>query len=294
MSQLDLNTDPEGAHSKTGEKRPPFSARLLNRSFWLLYDNLFKGVVINFVLFMPMLAVFMLMLKFRLYADTLALLGVIFSLVMLWHLFAPAYIYYWIKVLRGDEQEETMRDLLLRGFRKFWLKGIIIGLINMTAVMAGVAAINFYKSLMHLGQIISVIGGIGIWIFLMFVMAQIFLLPILVLDEKKRIFTSYKKAFIMLLSVPFGAIFISLMFGYLTLVFYIGIHFLGAHVTPLVQLLGLFPLFLMPFITISWIIIVQVNAAVLVYEKHGVLPDISETWETRGLSNFFKPWETKK
>ncbi len=294
MSQLDLNTEPEGVHSQKGEKRPPFSARLLTRSFWLLYDNFFKGITLNFLLFVPLLLIFLMMLKFRLYADYASFFGVIALISILWHFITPAYMYYWIRVLKDDEQEETVFALVIRGMKEFGIKGIFIGIINLTAVVLGIAAINFYKSLMHLGQFIWIAGGIGIWLFLMFLMAQIFVLPILVLDDKKRIFVSYKKAFIMLLSVPFGSLFITLMFGYLTLVFYIGLHFLGAHVSTFVQLLGLFPLFFMPFITISWIMVVQVNAAVLVYEKHGVMPDLSEIWENRGISNFFKPWETKK
>ncbi len=49
----------------------------------------------------------------------------------------------------------------------------------------------------------------------------------------------------------------------------------------------------MPFLSFVFLIILQLNAAVLGYEKHNIYPSLKEYWEARTLGNIFKPWEQK-
>jgi len=125
-------------------------------------------------------------------------------------------------------------------------------------------------------------------------MAQIFILPIMVLDEKRRIFVSYKKAVIMLMSSPFSASLTGFLIGYLFLLLYpmLGITF-KAHIPLFPALAALFPIFLMPFITFTFVMLLQMNNTLLIYEKHGVYPPMKEAWEERNLGNIFRPWEHK-
>ena len=67
----------------------------------------------------------------------------------------------------------------------------------------------------------------------------------------------------------------------------------GANIPTLLALAALFPIFLMPFLSLVYIIIMQLNAAIMSYEKHNIYPPLKEFWEARTLSNIFKPWEQK-
>ena len=130
----------------------------------------------------------------------------------------------------------------------------------------------------------------------MFISMQVYVLPILVLDEKKRVFTSYKKSMIMMFSAPFSTFLTVVLFLWLALIFYPLLTSIlgGAKMTTPTALLTLFPVFLLPFITFTLVILMQLNAAFIIFEKHNVFEEkLDEVWEQRTISSLFKPWDAK-
>ncbi|MFP4466537.1 MAG: hypothetical protein ACLFP1_05755 [Candidatus Goldiibacteriota bacterium] len=262
--------------------------RALKRSFWVFYDNLFKGVFLNFILFGFLFGVFVLVfMKLKQYEMTAVYLNLI------WHIIAPAVMYYWILTLKNEDTDGFFA-VLLEGIKKYTPKSLMFFLLNGVFFVTAFISINFYKEMGDAGAWAYILGGIGLWLVLMFFLMQIYLLPIFIMDEKKRFFVTYKKALIMVLSAPFSSLMIFLVFLFFNLFGYVFLHFGGAHPSSMLALISLFPIFLMPFITYSFICAMQVNAVMLIYEKHNVMPDLSERWENKGPGNIFKPWEMKK
>lgn len=262
--------------------------RILLRSFWVLYDNLFKCMLLNLMLFLSSFGLFALfMMKLRNEYLTAA------SIALLWHIIGPAYMYYLSKIARTQEHGNMFVELW-RGIKLFALRGIAVFVINTAFIYIGIIAVNFYRTIQALQVVMLVLGGIGIWIILVFLLMQLYLLPIMVMDEKRRIFTSYKKALIMVMSAPFSTSTTGFFIGYFMLMLYpmMGFAF-GAHIPTLLALAALFPIFLMPFLSLVYIIIMQLNAAILSYEKHEIYPPLKDYWEARTLGNIFKPWEQK-
>jgi hypothetical protein len=259
--------------------------RAITRSFWVLYDNLFKGILMNVIIFFMCFIPFFFMWQAKLYVQTGLLIG------MLWYMLAPCVMYYYAKVIRDSERKGMWHELF-EGFKLFWWRGIAA--FAMVVVMAFLAyiAFVFYKS--HARNIFALIGGgISIWCAFSFLLMQIYMLPIMVLDEKRRVLASVKKSLIMFLSAPFSSIFLMLVIMYFDILFYpISLRIGGAHLGPIVYI-TMFPIFLMPFLSLVFIIIIQMNAAILIYEKHNIYPNLKETWEDRDLNNLFRPWEVK-
>jgi hypothetical protein len=263
--------------------------RLLKRSFWVFYDNLLKGIVLNFILFLITFAFVFFGIKFRLYLLLAA--GVMLS----WHIMAPAFIYYWSKLIATGEPEDGIVKTVIEGLRLFSLKGLLIFLLNGAFAAVAFMSFEFYKNMAQYGKWVYAIGGIGIWLAIVFLMMQVFLIPIMVLDEKRRVFVSYKKALIMLMSAPFTTMTTATLFAYLFMAFYPLIHIQGAHPPELLALATLFPIFLVPFVTFSAVMVTQTNFVILIYEKHKIMPSLNEMWEEdRGLKSLFRPWENKK
>jgi hypothetical protein len=215
------------------------------------------------------------------------------SLMLFWHIMAPACMYYLGKISRTQEHENMFIEIGT-GIKLFALRGIAVFIINTAFIGIGILAINFYRTMNGLKIPMLILGGVGVWIILVFLLMQIYLLPIMVLDEKRRIFISYKKALIMTMSSPFSTSTIGLLIGYFFLFGYVMLHVsFGAHPPFLLAMAMLFPIFLMPFLSLVYIIIMQLNAAIMSYEKHNIYPSLKEFWEARTLSNIFKPWEQK-
>ncbi len=260
--------------------------KVLKRTFWIFYDNLLKGILFNFFIFILVLVPALFAFKMKKYE-------LILFIVILWHIFIPAIMSYFIKIIKVEETKSFFSELL-NGLRHFTLKSIIILSINILFVIIALISIDFYKNMTQLKQISIILGGLGIWIFLIFILMQIYIMPIFVLDEKKRIFVSFKKALIMVMAAPFSSFFILITISYLLILFYpVFLIMFGNKISFFLAFFSLFPIFLLPFISFTFIILLQLNATFLIYEKHKIFPDLTEIWEEKSLSNIFKPWETK-
>lgn len=260
--------------------------RILTRAFWVLYDNLFKFILMNMVLFLLCLGCYVLF-AMKVINEYIAV-----SLVMLlWHVLAPAYMHYVAKISRTEDNGNMFVEIAA-GLKLFALRGIAICVLNFAFIYAAILAVNFYRTMGGMKVPMLILGGFGIWIILVFMLMQLYLMPIMVMDEKRRIFTSYKKALIMTLSAPFATSTTGFLIGYFMLLMYpmMGFAF-GAHIPTPIAMVALFPIFMMPFLSLIYIITVQVNAAILSYERHNIYPSLREFWEARTLGNIFKPWE---
>lgn len=260
--------------------------RNFKRTFWIFYDNLLKGIIINFSFFLILFSIFFISIKTKKYLEGAS------AIILLWYLLVPAIMYYFVKIIRVEETSGILREIF-SGIKLYSLKSVVILALNLAFVSIAFLAINFYKNLdgqfEGLGMIL---GGIGIWILLIFLLMQIYILPILVLDEKRRVLTSFKKALIMVMTNPFSTFFTFLTIIYLLILFYpIFIGIFGNKISFFLAFLALFPVFLMPFISFIFIILLQLNAAFLVYEKHNIFNNLNEIWEDRKLSNILRPWE---
>lgn len=260
--------------------------RNFKRTFWIFYDNLLKGIIINFSLFVILFTIFFIGIKTKKYLEGASVI------ILLWYLLVPAIMYYFVKIIRVEETSGIIREIF-SGIKLYSLKSVVILALNLSFVSIAFLAINFYKNLggqfEGLGMIL---GGIGIWILLIFLLMQIYILPILVLDEKRRVLTSFKKALIMVMTNPFSTLFTFLTIIYLLILFYpIFIGIFGNKISFFLAFLSLFPVFLMPFISFILIILLQLNATFLVYEKHNIFNNLNEIWEDRKLSNILRPWE---
>ncbi len=153
----------------------------------------------------------------------------------------------------------------------------------------------FYKNTEALGKIGLVLGGIVIWLAIVFMVMQLYVMPVLILDEKKRIFTSYKKAALMVMSAPFSSFLLTGFIAYLMLFLYPAFAlFFGKAMMPVfLALIALIPIFFLPFFTYNYILLLSINAAIISYEKYNVMEDMSKDWESKGWGNFFRPWESK-
>jgi hypothetical protein len=262
--------------------------RTLTRAFWVLYDNLFKSMLLNLMLFLSMFglfALFFMKLKNEIYTGV--------SMLFLWHVVAPAYMHYYAKLSRTQDNAGMWRELG-EGFKLFALRGLAVFALNTAVLFVIMTAVNFYRTIGEWKIPMLILGGVGIWVALVFMLMQIYLIPIMVMDEKRRVFTSYKKALLMVMSSPFATSTLGFLIGYFLLMLYpmMGFAF-GAHIPTLLALTALFPIFLMPFLSFIFIMILQINATVITYEKHNIYPALKEYWEGRTLNNIFKPWETK-
>jgi hypothetical protein len=262
--------------------------RILTRAFWVLYDNLFKCMLLNIILFLSSFGLFALFMM-KLHNEYLTA-G---SIMLLWHIAGPAYMHYMGKISRTIEHGNMFVEIG-EGLKLFALRGIAVFAINTVFIYVGIMAVNFYRTIQGQQVVMLILGGIGIWIILIFMFMQIYLLPVMVMDEKRRIFTSYKKALIMTMSAPFSTSTTGFFIGFLMLMLYpmMGFAF-GAHIPTPLALLALFPIFMMPFLSLIFIIIMQLNAAIMSYEKHNIYPLLKEFWEERKLGNIFRPWEHK-
>lgn len=262
--------------------------RVLKRTFWIFYDNFFKGVLINFLFFLLLLSVFIVFfVRFAKYELTFFLLSLI------WHGISPGIIYYLLKIATFKESKGFFKEIF-DGIKKYLLHCLAIFIINLSFFLIFFLAYNFYRQLHNLKILSLILTGISIWIAFVFLLMQIYLIPILVLDEKKRIFVSYKKALIMVLSAPFSSIFCLILISYFLLLLYPVLGIIYGSQIPLVSaIVSLFPIFLMPFLTFIVIMLLQINSTLLIYEKHNVMPDLKEEWENKNMSNFFRPWENK-
>jgi hypothetical protein len=260
--------------------------RAIARAFWVLYDNLFKGMLTNIILFALNLAVVIILWKRGLYVHIVVIAAV------LWHVLVPAIMYYWQKIIRGEEHGGMFAEVF-SGLKKFSLQGLAILVINGIAAAAIYVGMNFYRSHMD-NKALVIIGGLAIWIIFCLILTQIYTIPILVMDEKKRIFTSYKKSLIMFLAAPFSSIGLAAVIAFLLALFRLIIALVaGPHASGVFVYVSLFPVFLIPFLSIMYIILLQLNAAILLFEKHNIYPDLKPVWEERSWSNLFKPWEVK-
>ena len=100
----------------------------------------------------------------------------------------------------------------------------------------------------------------------------------------------------MMFSAPFSTFLTVVLFLWLALIFYPLLTGIlgGAKMTTPTALLTLFPVFLLPFITFTLVILMQLNASFIIFEKHNVFEEkLDEVWEQRTISSLFKPWDAK-
>jgi hypothetical protein len=226
------------------------------------------------------------MWKGKLYIPTILIIGI------LWHVVTPAVMHFWVKVIRTDDRKNMFVEMW-EGLKLFWLKGIALFLINIAAAYLVYIGMDFYKA--HASnKIFLVLGGIGVWLAFTFLLVQVYLIPIMVMDEKHRVLISYKKSLIMLLSAPFSSIGVLAIIAYLEIIIYPVVMLIGGpQANHILVYFTLFPIFLLPFLSIIYIILIQLNATILIYEKHNIMPDLKEIWEEKKWSNIFRPWEVK-
>ncbi|HDQ26553.1 MAG TPA: hypothetical protein ENN43_07405 [bacterium] len=264
--------------------------RAITRTFWLFYDNLFKGLLLNLMSFIVLFGLFALFfMKLQYYEATPV------TLMFVWHIIAPPLIGYWYKLLKEEENNGLFREIGA-GLIRYTPKALVFFAVNAGFFYLAYFATSFYRSMAAEAKLPALIlGGIGLWVLLVFIIMQLYLLPVFVLDEKKRVFTSYKKSAIMVMSAPFSSVIGVFIIGMLMLLGYPLLSLIfGSEMPQLMALLSLFPIFLMPFLSIMIIVILQLNMTVLIYEKHGVAEPLTEIWENKGLSNIFRPWDNKK
>jgi hypothetical protein len=192
------------------------------------------------------------------------------------------------------KEQKSVPAEIFEGIIRYFLQGMAFFVINLGFFFLFYLAYNFYRNLQTIKILSLILAGISIWIAIIFILMQLYLIPIMVLDEKKRIFTSYKKALIMVLSAPFSSVFCMILISYFLLLFYpvLGIIF-SSQIPVVAAVISLFPIFLMPFFTFVVIMLLQINSTVLIYEKHNIMPDLKEHWEQKNMSNFFRPWEDR-
>lgn len=262
--------------------------RILKRTFWQFYENLFKGVLINFLFFLLLFLVFVIFfIRLAKYEVTF------FILFFTWHIFSPGIIYYLTKIITFKEQKGMFKEIF-DGIIRYFLQGTVIFIINTVFFFLFFLVYDFYRKLQAFKIFSLILAGVSIWIAIIFLLMQIYLIPILVLDEKKRIFISYKKALIMVLSSPFSSVFCTIVISYFLLFFYplMGVIY-GSQIPVAFAIISLFPIFLMPFLTFIVTMLIQLNSTLLIYEKHNIMPDLREQWEQRNMSNFLRPWEQR-
>src|SRR5208283_3596111 len=121
--------------------------RALKRAFWVFYDNLFKGMLLNLILFVFFLVVFLTSYKTKINMYVSA--GI---MLFIWHIFAPAYMFYFVKLVKREENH-IFSDILT-GLKYFALKGAVIFAINLVVTIIIFQAVEFYKNIKGLGIII--------------------------------------------------------------------------------------------------------------------------------------------
>ena len=260
--------------------------RALTRTFWVFYDNLFKGIILNLLLFGLYFLAFFFLWKQKIYIPTILLIG------LLWHIFTPAVMHYWIKVIRNDDRKNMFLEIW-EGLKLFGLKGVGLFLINAAAAYMIYIGNDFYKA--HISnKIFLVLGGVLVWLAFTFLLMQIYLIPIMVLDEKRRVLISYKKALIMLLSAPLPSVGILAVMAWFEILLYPVVMWLGGpQANGILVYFTLFPVFMLPFLSLINVVLLQLNSTMLIYEKLNIMPDLKETWEDRKWSNLFRPWDMK-
>lgn len=260
--------------------------RAFTRTFWVFYDNFFKGLMLNILLFLIYFAVFFIMWKQKLYIPTILVIA------LMWHVTTPAVMHFWVKVIRNDDRKNMFVEMW-EGLKLFGLKGLVLFAINVAAAYLVYIGNDFYKA--HASnKLFLVLGGIAIWLAFTFLLIQIFLIPIMIMDEKRRVLVSYKKSLIMILSAPFSSIFTLITIAYFEILLYpVVMWILGPQANGILVYFTLFPIFLLPFLSLIYIMIMQLNATILIYEKHNIMPNLKEVWEDRSWSNLFRPWEVK-
>ncbi|MCE5299899.1 MAG: hypothetical protein LLG37_03370 [Spirochaetia bacterium] len=260
--------------------------RALTRAFWVLYDNLFKSILLNAIFFLSYLAIFLVFWQKKMYFVTIILF------IFIWHMLAPPIVSYFARMVTEGDRDKLFVDIG-RTFSKLWLKSLALFGINTGAAFLFYLAFVYYKQ--YSSNIFALIaGGIGLWMAATFLLMQFYLIPIFVMDEKARIFTSYKKSAIMLLSAPFSTIGLGMVVVYFTaLAWPLLLWLLGPHANTIAVYITMFPIFLFPFFTFAIIQLLQVNATVLMYEKYKILPDLRERWEGRTWAGLIRPWDGK-
>ncbi len=252
--------------------------RALKRAFWVFYDNLFKGMFLNFILFVFLLVVFLISYKIK--TNMYFSAGI---MLFIWHILSPAYMFYFVKLIKREESQ-IFRDVLT-GLKYYALKGAVIFTLNLIVTIIVFQAVEFYKNIKGFGIII---GGIGLWVILMFLLMQLYIIPIMVLDDKRRLFISYKKALLMIIGAPFSTITAVILIAYLNgFIYFFTFNIKG------VALVALLPIFGLPLLSYCFILFLQINCAMLIYEKHNIMPSLKEMWEQRDLISIFKPWDQR-
>jgi hypothetical protein len=260
--------------------------RALTRAFWVFYDNFFKSMMLNIILFLIYFVIFFFLWKAKHYFATFLVIGI------LWHIFTPAIMYFWNKIIRGDERKNVFIEIW-EGLKIFWYKGLGLFAINASAAFIFYLGNDFYK-LHAANKWFLIPGGILVWLAFTFLLMQIYLIPIMIMDEKRRVMISYKKALIMLLSAPFSSIGLLIVIAYFEVLLYPVVMFLGGpQANGILVYLTMFPIFMLPFLSLIFIMQLQLNATRLTYEKHKIEPDLKELWEDKSWSNLFRPWEVK-
>ncbi|MBP7792642.1 MAG: hypothetical protein KA120_06235 [Candidatus Goldbacteria bacterium] len=262
--------------------------RILKRTFWQFYENLLKGLLINLFFSILLLAIFIVFF-IKLEKYEIAFLLLFFA----WHVCSPGIVYYLSKIVTMKEQKSVLSEIF-EGITRYFLQGTVFFVINLGFFFLFYLAYNFYIRLQTIKILSLILAGISIWIAVIFILMQLYLIPILILDENKRIFISYKKALIMVLSAPFSSLFCMILISYFLLLFYplLGV-ICGSQIPIAAAVISLFPIFFMPFFTFVVIMLLQINSTVLIYEKHNIMPDLKEHWEQKSMSNFFRPWEDR-
>lgn len=262
--------------------------RVLKRTFWVFYDNLLKGMIINFFTFL-VLIVLMLICNL-LVPKEFSVVASVIAATAAWYVGGLGIMNFWIKEIKGQDNKGAFREIMA-GIAGYWPQALALFGINMLFSALAFFSVNFYLQNKN-AMAAQVMAGLGLFLIFVFLVMQVYLMPIVALDEKKRVLTSYKKAFIMSFSSPVSSPLVMIFIA--SLLFPIVLFIFGL---PLNILNGLPMIFLtlMPFVSFVIIILLQLNSTFLTYERFKIFDqDLKTVWEDKALSNLFKPWEPPK
>jgi hypothetical protein len=269
--------------------------RVLKRTFWIFYDNLLKGMIINFVTFI-FLNLLVIICVASIKERALAVLAAAILSITAWNIGGLGIMSFWIKEIRCEDNRGAFKEIMA-GIKNLWLQGLAITGINSLFAVLAYVSFEFYKSVGaadtgFAGKFSIFMAGLGLCIIFIFLVMQVYVMPILALDEKKRVFTSYKKAFIMSFSAPVSSPLAMLFIAALVFPVFMFVFGLPGN---LFYGIPMILMSIMPFISFIIIVLLQLNSTFLVYEKHKIFTqDLVIIWEDKSLKNLFRPWEPRK
>jgi uncharacterized membrane protein YesL len=138
---------------------------------------------------------------------------------------AAAGVHYYANRKVNDEHVEF--SLVLEGLRAYWWKSLLLFLISLAATAVLVGNIVFYLSQQN--DYLRVVAMFFLWVLFLWLVTQMYLLPLLMEQASKSIRLIYRNAFVLALSSPGVSL---VLFVLVVVVMLLGLAFL-----PIIALL---------------------------------------------------------